>query len=610
MAVVSNQKLSGVEKEKAIISKLAFIILMAFCLQFVFYIFCINVIPFAADINKNGKIESPDEIMGFYKEKWYSYKGSTGEIKVDNGMQFIHGYNMFLLAATAGISIYYLIILLDEKNIMWKAKEFFKKNLGLLLLLLFMTWVFISSLLAYDKFRSFIGCYNLRDGYLSFMFYGSVLVCMLLLGRKNEKYKRIVTDTFIAVTMLIALLTMMNYFAIINEGSFLSNWRYYGLADAISIENGANTAEFIKDGWMLDVKIYGANKVSILAGPFNNSNHYGYLLSISVVVAAVMLIKEKKYIWARLAYAFALAIMTYMLILNNTFGAYLGVGTALGLMFIYALVTGIINKDFENILDELVGTIFALAIFVVASFNVQNYSGQNIAKTNFDDITNSVESIVNSIMPEKEVNDSENSSDENNDKETNESQVSTSATSSSAAEAGSGRWKLWVGALEIVKKFPLFGCGLENMLYEYAEIGINEGRSHNLLLQLAGTTGIPGALLYFSGIIAIFWVGLMKIKYWDTYAYMGMFVIISYMISSMTGNSGFYTSGYFYIFVGLLVLSIWNIREKQEEIALAKIKAEREQKKANKKTNDNLNNNSNDSSSNDSNKKSNKNKNK
>ena len=45
-----------------------------------------------------------------------------------------------------------------------------------------MTFGFLSSLCAYDKFRSFIGCYNLRDGYFSFMFYGSMLVNMLFLG--------------------------------------------------------------------------------------------------------------------------------------------------------------------------------------------------------------------------------------------------------------------------------------------------------------------------------------------------------------------------------------------------------------------------------------------
>ena len=92
------------------------------------------------------------------------------------------------------------------------------------------------------------------------------------------------------------------------------------------------------------------------------------------------------------------------------------------------------------------------------------------------------------------------------------------------------------------------------MIYEYSKLNIGEGRSHNLILQLAGTIGIPGMLLYVAGVTIIFFQSLRYFKVWDMYNYIGMFVMVSYLISSLTGNSGFYTSGYFYIFVGFVVV--------------------------------------------------------
>ena len=104
---------------------------------------------------------------------------------------------------------------------------------------------------------------------------------------------------------------------------------------------------------------------------------------------------------------------------------------------------------------------------------------------------------------------------------------------------------------------PLFGYGLENIKYEYDEqFGINEGRSHNLILQLSATTGIVGMLLYVVGIAAIWIKKLKYIKTWGIYECLGMFVIVSYIISSIVGNSAFYTSGYFYIFVGFVTLNL------------------------------------------------------
>ena len=120
---------------------------------------------------------------------------------------------------------------------------------------------------------------------------------------------------------------------------------------------------------------------------------------------------------------------------------------------------------------------------------------------------------------------------------------------------------------ELVKQKPFFGWGLENLLNEfYYQLGINEGRTHNLVLQLMGTTGIVGMLLYMVAMIAIFVRVLKRIKNWNMFEYITIFCFISYMISALFGNSAFYTSPYFMIILGILITANWNEKtvEKQK----------------------------------------------
>lgn len=405
-----------------------------------------------------------------------------------------------------------------------KTKMFFRENKALLILLIFMAWTFIGCTDAKSTFRSFIGCFNLRDGYFSFMFYGSILICMMLLGKDNNKDRKLIMNLFLVSTTVIAVLTLANY--------------YY-----------AGDKQFF-----IAIRHIGTD---MTCGVFNNSNHYGYLLSISVVVAATMFIKEKNN-YLKPLYLFCFVVMAYMLILNNTFGAYIGVSIALILMLIHAIVLCFQRTDDVIVENEnekgtsLVLVLFTVAIFSTLSCVVTNSNGDFIVKRNFELIFNDVKSILDSNKAQNNGTNAENT-------EVGESSSNGSISSeNSADDAGSGRWKLWVGGLKLIfnGKCPIYGYGLENMLAEYSgQLGIREGRSHNLLIQLAGTTGIPGMLLYVTGIMMILFRNLRYYKEWDMFSYTGVFVIVSYFISSLVGNSGFYTSGYFYIFVGLIALT-------------------------------------------------------
>ena len=540
----NQRKVSQKEKTEKLISRWAFIILFALSIQFLVYLAILN---FSPTIVRNQNGEATLNPL-YYVEKYYVARDEAGNAlyggtNYDNGTRIIYFYNIFLLLATIVLTLYYLVNFMEnsEGKMTVKIKSFLKKQWPLTLLLFFMIWVFISSILAYDTYRSFIGCFNLKDGYFSFMMYASMLVCSILMG-KDEKYRKIIVNTFLITATILAAVTLWNY-------EYLTSDKYDG---GILITSSAKTI-----GEMLfgnGGEPYGNNFLIVskriigekTSGIFHNSNHYGYYLSICVIVAAIMFVKEKK-VYINILYLIAYAIMLRMAIINNTFGAYLGISASLIFLIIYAFIPkedGKINKR------ELAYIGIVVAMFAVLSATTVNEQKQNVVEKNFSGIYNDFKLLVES----KENGNTSNENKQNN-VESGESGT-TSQERSDVDNIGSGRGILWQKALVMAFQRPLFGYGLENIKYVYDEqFGINEGRSHNLILQLAATTGIVGMLLYVVGIAAIWIRKLKTIKKWNVYECLGMFVIVSYIVSSFFGNSGFYTSGYFYIFVGFVAIA-------------------------------------------------------
>lgn len=539
----NQRKVSRKEKTEKLISRWAFIILFALSIQFLVYLAILN---FSPTIVRNQNGEATLNPL-YYVEKYYVARDEAGNAlyggaNYDNGTRIIYFYNIFLLLATIVLTLYYLVNFMEnsEGKMLVKIKSFLKKQWPLALLLIFMIWVFISSILAYDTYRSFIGCFNLKDGYFSFMMYASMLVCSILMG-KDEKYRKIIVNTFLITATILAAVTLWNY-------EYLTSDKYDGgvlitsSAKTIGEMLFGNGGEPYGNNFLIVSKRIIGEKTS---GIFHNSNHYGYYLSICVIVAAIMFVKEKK-VYINILYLIAYAIMLRMAIINNTFGAYLGISASLIFLIIYAFIPkedGKINKR------ELAYIGIVVAMFAVLSATTVNEQKQNIVEKNFSGIYNDFKLLVES---------KENGNTSNEDKQNNieSGESNTTTTRSDVDNIGSGRGILWQKALVMAFQRPLFGYGLENIKYVYDEqFGINEGRSHNLILQLAATTGIVGMLLYVVGIVAIWIRKLKTIKKWDVYECLGMFVIVSYIVSSFFGNSGFYTSGYFYIFVGFVAIA-------------------------------------------------------
>lgn len=591
------KKVSKKQKTEDAISKFAFLILFALCIQFLVYVAIINVVPtmikktdLTLEDNVNAALnestlldEEGTEIAALnplYKtDRYYTTYGNF-KMSVENPTSIIYYYNMILLVATILLVLYYFVNFMEVNNgkILNKIKSFLKQEWPVTLLLIFMVWVFISSLLAQDSYRSFIGCFNLKDGYFSFMMYASMLICVLLLGKNSEKYRKILVNTFLITATFLAVITLWNHFYLTSDKSQQSVYYYLKNNELESIDkfsyNDISATYLITYGkdpsktvctigellfgnggmprgenfLIVTKRVLGETN----SGIFHNSNHYGYYLSICVIVAAVLAMKEKKS-WLSLLYFVAYLIMLKMAIINNTFGAYLGIGASIIFMIVYALIP----KGEKNVYTkELIFTALIVVGFVFLSATTVNTSGKNIVYANFSAIAKDFKILISKDENKSKENDFENISGEIVSGETASAETTNKQDDSAKDNIGSGRGVLWKDAAIMAFQKPFFGYGLENLLYEYnSQFGVSEGRSHNLILQLSATTGIVGMLLYVVGIAAIWFRNLKYLKDWDVYECLGMFVIVSYIISSIVGNSGFYTSGYFYIFVGFVALS-------------------------------------------------------
>ena len=121
---------------------------------------------------------------------------------------------------------------------------------------------------------------------------------------------------------------------------------------------------------------------------------------------------------------------------------------------------------------------------------------------------------------------------------------------------------MWKYGIKIFLQKPILGYGADNLSSEYKKYNIEQDRPHNLIINLLATSGIPGFILYISGIATILFRGFKRLKDNDVIYSIVLFVIIAYLVSSMFGNSMYYTSPYYFIYLG--ILGSISIRRKEQ----------------------------------------------
>lgn len=259
---------------------------------------------------------------------------------------------------------------------------------------------------------------------------------------------------------------------------------------------------------------------------FHNSNHYGYYLMINTMLTLCMFINSNK-LFKKIIYILIYIFFLYLLIRNDTFGSYLAIITTLLFLLIYSLI-----KKYK-ILDIII----VILVFIGTSFVVSNYDIKIGERIHFDDKKGIVSN--NFFLLKKDIEDI-------TDKDGNISE-----------EAGSYRIILWQEAWKYTLDHPWIGGGMEALRFYYiSDKGVfyskYNDRPHNVTLQVSTFIGIPGAIIYLTFIIYIAISNLMIMKR-DSIHIMIYSTAMCYFLSSLLGNSMYYTSPYFMVLLGLLI---------------------------------------------------------
>ncbi len=241
---------------------------------------------------------------------------------------------------------------------------------------------------------------------------------------------------------------------------------------------------------------------------FFNINHAGYFLCLIILLCAGRFVQTERLALKLIRYIAFIA-LSAALILNTSLGPYLAVCFGL-LLFLALLVSGYKDR-WKSISLLLVG-------FIVLSV------------------------VINLFLPRLGLDLRMLSGDLMNIFQNNEL----------AATAGSKRWLLWTCALAFIIEKPIFGFGPDNLGDRYGLSGIDIDRPHNEPLQIASSLGLPALILYLG---ALGYLAFRVIRHIRTQNLLTLVLFISaagYFVSSLFGNSMFYTTPFFMLVLGML----------------------------------------------------------
>jgi len=245
-------------------------------------------------------------------------------------------------------------------------------------------------------------------------------------------------------------------------------------------------------------------------------NHYGYYLCMAILCCAGLIFTDKKK-KSILFHALLMMANVWSLVLNDTFGSYLAVAIAMCVIPTLFIIKAKMNHENINHL-----TVFRLAlpllIFVVISFT--STLSQNSIVSQFGELTADVGKVI--------------------------------TDDSTADAAGTGRWRLWKTTSDFILDRPVFGYGAEGLINKYAELGFINDRPANEYIQYAAFFGIPSLIFYLLALFSIFIVCMKNLKTLKPITLAIGGCVLAYAISACFGNTMYYTTVYFYMFLGLL----------------------------------------------------------
>lgn len=250
---------------------------------------------------------------------------------------------------------------------------------------------------------------------------------------------------------------------------------------------------------------------SKLSAVFFHFNHAGYYINMGIVCAMGLYLYEKRRS-LRLWYGFSMALQVFGILVNSTLGSFIGTCCALIMILIM-----FVRKNSQLAWRMLTPVVIVIVMVVASYFGyIPTSSGEDM-RVNFELLFNNGEAIL---------------------------------TGEDAEKAGHGRVKLWIQSLKMIPERPVFGYGPEH-LDDYYSQEMWVARPDNEVIQHAVFLGVPACLFYIMALVTLFIHQWKCMKRLDRTVLVAAGCVIAYFVSSMFGVTAFYTTPFFYMFLGL-----------------------------------------------------------
>ena len=113
------------------------------------------------------------------------------------------------------------------------------------------------------------------------------------------------------------------------------------------------------------------------------------------------------------------------------------------------------------------------------------------------------------------------------------------------------RITMWTSGIKYALQKPFFGYGPDNLFEAFYNDGLSyTDRPHNEIIQIAASLGIPAMICYCLAIFEWLKILIKKLKKLESFTVSVFLIGISYLVCSLFSNSMFYTTSYFYMFLG------------------------------------------------------------
>lgn len=347
----------------------------------------------------------------------------------------------------------------------------------------FLLLALVSTLRADDVSQAFRGHFQRADGYYSYLGYAAVLLAASCVHTKEKRASLL--KNFAWMILLCAALALCQQFAV----------------PVISVWFPLKCVAF-----------------------FRNLNHFGYLLTMAVLIAAGGLYVSPKR-WQRALCGAALCFLLFVLFYNNTLGCHVAVLCAFVLTaLLYKPALGCRGaRPFLPL--ALYTAVFALVLLPTGRFACP-FVTDNVAQIARD---------INELFG-------------------GAAQQATAAAPVDDIPQAAGRIMLWKFTLGLIAQKPLLGWGAENIGQFFTEAGMLFSDSpHNEYLNLTAYYGIPAALCCYGAQIWLFVRRVRGVRTIGRTTLVALGAAFAYAVSAFFGVSMVYAASYYYLLLGLVL---------------------------------------------------------